>query len=306
MHSTLTPKPSDDPHDVVVVAPDAVRVAPSDEELSNLLHQAARYRSETQTPMEPGAAAAPAVRPVDTTFRPASVNNASGSGTGPSIGRRVGRAFTALLLAACIGGAAMAWQAFGYAGKKMIVKWTPQFILTSLPLEKWGLSAPSNPPAVETVAANAAPSPSAAEGVAANAAAPSADSPQSMARDLANVSQEVEQLRASIEQLKAGQQQISRDVAKVSEQKASEQRASEQNARAKISALPPRPPVVRPRKPVTPYPPTPTAAASAPPQATAPYVPRQVEPLPQPPQAEAQLPPAPGFTSVPRPPMPLQ
>jgi len=45
MHSTLTAKREDDPHDVVVVAPDAVRVAPSDEEeLSSLLQQAARRR----------------------------------------------------------------------------------------------------------------------------------------------------------------------------------------------------------------------------------------------------------------------
>ena len=29
MQSTLTPKANDDPHDVVVVAPDAVRVAPA-------------------------------------------------------------------------------------------------------------------------------------------------------------------------------------------------------------------------------------------------------------------------------------
>src|SRR5665647_719297 len=42
MHSTLTAKANDDPHDVVVVAPDAIRVAPSDDEISDLLHQAAR------------------------------------------------------------------------------------------------------------------------------------------------------------------------------------------------------------------------------------------------------------------------
>ena len=44
MHSTLNPKPNDDPHDVVVVAPDVVRVAPSDQEISHLLQQAARFQ----------------------------------------------------------------------------------------------------------------------------------------------------------------------------------------------------------------------------------------------------------------------
>jgi hypothetical protein len=136
MHSTLNPKPDDDPHDVVVVAPDVVRVAPSDQEISHLLQQAARFHSDAQGRAASDSAAAPPVPPVDTTFRPAAVNDVRGSGRGPSIGRRLGRAFAALLLAACIGAAAVAWQAFGYAGKKMIVKWTPQFVLTSLPKEK--------------------------------------------------------------------------------------------------------------------------------------------------------------------------
>ncbi len=70
-----------------------------------------------------------------------------------------------------------------------------------------------------------------------------------MARDLANVSQEVELLKASIAELKASQQQMARDLAKASENK-----ASEQNARARIAALPPRPAVARPHKPIAPYP----------------------------------------------------
>jgi hypothetical protein len=319
MHSTLNPKPNDDPHDVVVVPPDAVRVAPVDDELSNLLHQAARRHSDMQIHTGSGSTAASPIPLVDTTFRPSAandvvsdaVNDVLGSPDGPSIGRRVGRAFAALLLAACIGAAAIGWQAFGYAGKKMIVKWTPQFVLTSLPLEKWGLSAQSNPPDVEADAASPQPAPlapTAPEGVAAKAAAPSPDSAQllqSMARDLANVSQEVELLKASIAELKSSQQQISRDVVKTSEQK-----ASEQNARARVAALPPRPAVPRPRKPIPPYPPTqaypPAQAAAAPPlsQPAAPYYPpRQPEPLPP---VAAQPPVEPGFSSVPRPPMPVQ
>jgi len=311
MQSRLTPKPSDDPHDVVVVAPDVVRVAPSDEEISLLLQQAARFHSDAQTRAASGSPAGPAVPPVDATFRPAA--DVSGSGNGPSIGRRVGRAIVALLLAACIGGAAIGWQAFGYAGKKMIVKWTPQFVLTSLPLEKWGLSAPSSPPDAEADAADAATPQSASPALTAPAAAQSPDQAQllqSMARDLASVGHEVEQLKASIEQLKASQQQISRDVAKSSEQK-----PSEQNARAKTTALSPRPAVARPPKP-TPYPLTqaspPTQAAASPtvPQAAAPYapqayVPRQPEPLPLSPGA-TQLPAEPGFESAPRPPMPVR
>ena len=59
MDSTLKPKQSDDPHDVLVVAPDAVRVAPEDE-LSSLLHEAAaRYGSEMQTREGPGVEGTP-------------------------------------------------------------------------------------------------------------------------------------------------------------------------------------------------------------------------------------------------------
>jgi hypothetical protein len=339
MHPTLTPKPSDDPHDVVVVPSDAVgvapsddRVAPTDEELSKLLHQAARYRSDSEIRAAPESRADATVPPVDTTFRPAAVNDVLGSGRRRSTGRRALRALVALLLAACIGGAAIALQGFGYAGRKLIAKWVPQFALTtSLPLDKLWPGAQPAPPAEEADAANAA-APEAAPAAqtpaeaAAPAAAPSPDSAQllqSMARDLANVSQEVELLKASIAELKSSQQQMSRDAPRASDNRASENRAAELNARAKLAlAPPPRPAAVRPRKPVPAYPPAqaavapplpqagaapyvPQAAASqaAAPQAAAPYVPRQPEALPP---APVQLPAEPGFTSVPRPPMPVQ
>jgi uncharacterized membrane protein YccC len=74
---------------------------------------------------------------------------------------------------------------------------------------------------------------------------------QTMARDLANVGQRIEQLKASqeqmatdnakaVEQLKAGQEQMTRLIAK----------ASEQNLRPKTSAPPPRPIASPTRKPV--------------------------------------------------------
>ena len=64
------------------------------------------------------------------------------------------------------------------------------------------------------------------------AAAPSdpAQQLQSMARDLANANQEVETLKAGIAELKAGQQQMARDLGKVSD------RLAEQNAKAKVAA----------------------------------------------------------------------
>ncbi len=295
MQSTLPPKPNDDPHDVLVVAPDVVLVAPTDEELSRLA-RTMRHPSNPQTRTGSDLAAVP---PVDTTFRPAA---GSVPGRRRAIGRRVARAFAGFLLAAGIGGAAFAsWQSYGDTAKQIFAKWAPQFVLTSSPPpENSGLPDQPNPPAIQASAATAAsaqpapPAQAAPEGVAAAAAAQSPDSAQllqSMAANLATAGQEIEQLKASIAQLKARQEQMSRDIAK----------ASEQNLRPKISAPPPRAAAARPRKPMLP----PPQAATAPvlPQAAAPYVPRQAEPQPQ---ALDQPLADPELASVPRPPMPLR
>jgi hypothetical protein len=226
MHSTPNPKQTD-PRDILV--------APEDKELA---HDAMRYSSDPRTRMGSDFSTAPPIPPVDTTFRPAAVNNVQVPGDRPSIGRRGVRAFTGFLLTACIGGAGVAWQFYGDAAKQIIASWVPQLVLTSSPpLETPGPPEQPSPPTVQTVDANvappqpAAPAQTAPEGVA--TAALSRDSApllQSMARDLASVGQEIEQLKASIEQLKASQQQISRGVAK----------ASDQNLRPRMSAPPPR------------------------------------------------------------------
>src|ERR1700712_4457960 len=69
MQAMLTPKPSDDPHDIVVVAPDVVRVAPADEEIESLLKDKVRVPSEPQLFAAPDSTAGATVPPVDTTFR---------------------------------------------------------------------------------------------------------------------------------------------------------------------------------------------------------------------------------------------
>ena len=304
MHSTLNRKQTDS-HDLLVIAPDVVQVAPADQELSKLLHQAARYRSDTQTRAASDFPVSPTAPPVDTMFRPASVNDVLGSGHRWSMARRAVRGFIALLLAACIGAAAIAWQSHGDAAKEMIARWAPQLDLTSSPAPKNRVPTQPSPPAVQASAAKAAdpkPSPpappaeTAPEDAAPAAAAPSPDSAQllhSMARDLASLGQEVEQLKASMEQLKASQQQMFRDVAK----------ASEQNLRTRISAPPPRSAAARAHKPMSSVPPRRAAAAPALPQAAAPYdVPQQ----PEPPQTTTVRPAEPELSSEPRPPMPVR
>jgi hypothetical protein len=289
MHSTLNPKQTDDPHDFLVVAPDIVLIAPEDAELSSLAPDAMRYPSDPQTHIGSDFSAGIAVPPVDT-FRAAAVNDVQVPGERGSIGKSAVRAFTALLLAACLGLAAIAWQSSGNVAKQIIAKWAPKFILTSLlpALENPGLPEQPSPPTVQASAAKAAPpqpaplAQTAPEGVAANAAALPPESAQlhAMALDLATARQEIEQLKAK---------QMSRDIAK----------ASKQNLRPKISAPPPRSAAAPARKPMPPFPPRQAAAAPTLPQAAAPSVPRQPEPQPQ---ATVQ----PQAEPVPRPPMPVQ
>lgn len=313
MHSTLTAKPSDDPHDVVVVAPDAVGVAPSDDELSDLLQQAARHRADAQTRAAPDFAAGPMVPQVDTTFRATSVDDVPVPGEHRSMARRALRGFVALLLAASFGAAAIAWKGYGDVAIKQIAKLTTQIVLiSSLTSEKPALSAQPEPAAAPAAAATAAspqpapPAQTAAETATPAAAAPSADQAQlqSMASDLAGVRQEVEQLKASLAELKASQQQASRDPARNAEVRASEVKTSGPVPRPKISTAPSRPAAARARKPMPSYPQPQAAAPYVPPQAAAPYMPRPPEPQPQfaaePVQADPEL------STVPRPPMPLR
>lgn len=331
MNSTLNPKLSDDPHDFVVVPPDAVRVAPSDEEeLSSLLHQAARHRSDPQGRADSDQPAGPTVPPVDTTFRPTAANDAQNDlnlpGNRRSTGSRVLRPLIALLLAGCIGLVAVGWRSHGDTVKRQFASWTTQagVTLSLSPEEPASAEAQAVALAAAAEAANAAPPQpeapvqNAAEATAPAAADPSADSAQllrSMARDLSNLGQEVAQLKASLAQLKASQQQASRDAAKASEPKAAAAKPSEQRPRISVtSPPPPRPAEARPRQPPS-YPPAQAAA----PQAPAPYyasrqpdyyaqrqpdyAPRQIAPQPQftaEPQADPEMSP------IPRPPMPVR
>ena len=299
MHSTQNLKQSDDPHDVFMVSPDVVLVAPTDEELSKLAHTL-RHPSNRQTRTGSDLPGGSAVPRVDTTFRAAAVRDVQVTDDRPSIGRRAVRAFNGFLLVACIGVAVIAWQSYGDAAKQIIARWAPQLVLTSSPpLENPGPPEQPYPSTIQASAqasaAKAAPPQSAPlaqtapEGVAPTAAALSPESAQllqSMAGDLATAGQEIKQLKASIEQLKASQEQMSRDIAK----------ASEQNLRPKISAPALRSAAAPARKLMPPFPPPQAAAAPRLPQAAAPSVPQQPEPQPTA-QPEAE--------PVPRPPMPV-
>ncbi|XSC46351.1 hypothetical protein ACF1BQ_011020 [Bradyrhizobium sp. RDT10] len=160
--------------------------------------------------------------------------------------------------------AAFAWQSYGETVRPMISRWAPQLAAaSSLPSETPKFAAQQSPPAVQVAAADPAVSQLPAPAQTAPQEAAVAPIPpevtqslQTMARDLANVQQEIEQLKASqeelarenagiAEQLKASQEQIARAISS----------ASEQNLRPRTSvatsANPPRPVANPARKPVS-------------------------------------------------------
>jgi hypothetical protein len=196
------------------------------------------------------------------------------------------RGIAGLLLAAYIVAAAFVSQS-SYGDE--VARWAPQLVSAlTLPLEKLALLRQPNPSSIQLAAAEPAPLAQIAPHDVTPTAVPVSPEPakllQTMTRDLANLQQEIEQMKASqqqlasdnakaIEELKASQEQAAHEIARnVELLKASQEqvrlqliaRASEQNLRPKTSK--PQPQVAAgTRKPV----PTPaTPHASAHPQAS--------------------------------------
>jgi hypothetical protein len=147
-----------------------------------------------------------------------------------SRGRLALQGLIGLLMAACIGAAAIAFWSHGDATKQVIARGAPQLYLISSPAPESPVLAQSSPSAVQaSEAKGAAPQPAlpaspaqtTLAGSAPTAAAPppgQAQLLQSMAGERAAVEQEIEQLKTSIEQLETAQEQMVRNNAAVAEQ----------------------------------------------------------------------------------------
>jgi hypothetical protein len=191
----------------------------------------------------------------------------------PSRGKPALRGLIGLLLTAGICTAAFAWQSHGETVRPMISQWAPQLAAaSSLPSGVPKLADQQSPPAVQVAAADAAvsqlPTPAQTapqDAAAAPIAAEQTRLLQTMARDLASVQQEIEQLKASqaelaresaktAEQLKANQEQMARAIANASEHNLRPRTSV--TTSAATSANPPRPVANTARKPVSTLPPT--------------------------------------------------
>ncbi len=239
------------------------QIVRADEELTRLSEQLAKMERDAAPPPPP-----PSAEP-----DPPSVGLAASSGPGSqsSPGRPAFRALAALSLAACVVVAVLASQSsYGARAKLVVARWVPQFASApSLPPDDPPLAAQRAPSAVQIAAAEPAPpqpTPAPAPSTAMQDAAPKAtqDTPpptpaappdrtdllQTIARDLANVQRNIEQLKAdqqqtarenskAIEELKASQEELKRALARVSEQK--------------TTSAPPTQPAPTPRKPQRTY-----------------------------------------------------
>ncbi|TYO65004.1 hypothetical protein FXV83_18615 [Bradyrhizobium hipponense] len=318
-----------DPHDAVQVSPDIV-LASRPNNVAPALAQKIATRPEPKSAPEPKFVLEPKFAPqpkfapepkisaiseiratapsVDTAVR-ATAGDLHGRQKRSSVGKWLRGAFVTMLFAGGSAAATIAWEKHGDTAKQMLAEWRPALAsLTSTSLTS--STSQATPVAAEQAAAapvsqttpdqpaDPSATPPAAQDIA--AAPDAAQSVQSMTRDLAAMAEQIEQLKANIAQLKAGQEQMAREMAKTPAPKPVAE-AKPADPRARVSALPPRPPAAPPvRKP------RPVTQAHSPAYAPTPIA-------PPPPQVVAAPPPAAMTTQavadddgpVVRPPMPV-
>jgi hypothetical protein len=189
------------------------------EELARVSEQVARMEHDAERPPSAGPPSA-GPRPQSPPGRPAL------------------RALVGLVLAACIVVAALVLQSSYGAGAKLVVaRWAPQLVST-LPSENPPVPAQPAPSTVQVTAAEATPpqatplpqtAPQDATPTTTAALPDHTELLQTMARDLANMERDIEQLKANqqqivrdsskaVEELKANQEEMKRVLARVSEQ----------------------------------------------------------------------------------------
>lgn len=272
-----------DPHDAVHIAPEIVLASRSGGTGPTLapeidVAREPRFGSAGEAvpapdvAPEPGFASARAGSPtapdIHTTLRAPEIDDRVAP-TRSGRGRWLRGTVVTLLLAGGGGAATVAWDRHGDAARQMLAEWTPAAAALGL--------ARSPTAQVTDTAASTTAAPDQAVEATRLAAQPAAPAPsaepnasmQSMTRDLAAMAQQIEQLRTGLAELKAGQEQMAREVAKPPATKPVAEARPAVDAHARL-VTPPRPPVPKPKPPVTrtympSYAPPPPQAAVVPP-----------------------------------------
>ena len=312
-----------DPHDAVQISPEMVLASRTGTDAPTLAPEIAS-RTEPKIDIAPKIDTAPkglttTPTAVSTTAPPwvdaairAAANDRPGRKKRSAVGKWLRGAFITMLFAGGSAAATVAWERHGDTARQMLAEWTPSLmsLVPSMSPATPGATAQAAPPASEAATdqttGQAAP-PTAVQDAAAAPAVTQSDatqpdatqSLQSMTRDVAAMAQQIAQLKANIAELKTAQEQMAREMVKSPAPKPVAD-AKPIDPRARVSALPPRPPVapVRKPKPIT----TPAYTQTYAPTQIAP--PSQAVAVPPPPAAAAQAV-ADDDGPVVRPPMPV-
>lgn len=285
-----------DPHDVFVIEPDVSLAARADKAPLDLLydvlsHPSAQRPSGPELRIAPDFSASAAVPSVDAAARGTVADDIPVSdirlndirlndiklgdteiGAHQPATSKLARGAVMSLFALGSAVVAAGWQHYGDDAKAMMARYTPPFSLASFAsTEK---PATSEQPAAAAVQASVANQAAAQPAPPADNTAPATASPdqtqviQSMARDLASMGQQINELKAGIEQIKASQPQMASapTEAKLAEPKAAEPVLT----RPRIVPPPPHAAVTPVRKPKQVFPYAPISPTSLPQRAAAP------------------------------------
>ncbi|MBR0951051.1 hypothetical protein [Bradyrhizobium canariense] len=260
---------NNDPHDAVQISPDMVLasrplgVAPAlapeittrpEPKIDPAFAPKPRIGPEPKfSPVVEPQAAAPSV---DTAVRVAA-SDGPGRQKRSSAGKWLRGAFVTMLFAGGSAAATVAWEKHGDTARQMLAEWTPALasLLPSTSQTAPVAAAQAAPPEEQAATDQATNQSAAPPATQVAAAVPTATQPdpaptvQSMTRDLAAMAQQIEQLKANIAELKAGQEQMAREMAKPPAPKPMADARPPVDPRARVSALPPRPPAPPVRKP---------------------------------------------------------
>jgi len=250
MSSTLDPSKID-PKDIPTLAPDVV--------VTRADHVAVKPELDGKaaaSAAQKGAGAAAKAPTVDTTFRATSTDPAEAPAR-TSLGRRLLRGVIGLVLTACVAGAAMLWQSHGDVVRQVVTKSVVPLVVALLSRESPAVEPPSGPPVVQASAVSGSSAPQTeADNPGSTIASPSPEAAQllqSLTRELANLRQDMEQMKTAIAELKASDDLMAREIAKASD-KATD-KALEQALRPRVSMVSPpqaQPAAVPVRKPPPP------------------------------------------------------
>jgi hypothetical protein len=282
MPSTL--RRIDDPHHAPI-APDIVPAdwddcvparPANDADSREKLFAEIRHAAETAAPR------------VDNTFRATDVNDIPALKNRSRSRAWIKRAVTVFIFALISAVAAAAWKHHGGAATQTLADWVPLPGVNASPTTE-SAEAASQPTEQQAVAPQPAMAPASTA-----ALPPEAEQQiQSMARDLAAMGEQIEQLKATVETLKANQPTVAAATPPVA-------RAAPPAPKPKATSLPPRA-ALAPHPARQAYPPAMQAAAVPPPVSAAAPPPYQPPPYSPPPQATTQ----PNGEPIVRPPMPM-